>query len=181
MALQHAILAALSYGESSGYDMAKAFDVSVANYWTATPQQLYRELDKMEAAGLIEARVVEQVKRPNKRLFALTDSGHEALRDFTASTPKPTAIRDELLVQVEVMDLGDTESIKTHIQEKLSASEAKLRRYQRARDHMLAGRSEQSYLDEEDRPGQYFTLIRGIGFESETIRWCEFVLNNLAD
>ena len=51
-------MAALSYGESSGYDMAKTFDVTVANFWTATPQQLYRELDKMEAAGLIEARVV---------------------------------------------------------------------------------------------------------------------------
>ena len=42
MALQDAILTALAHDESSGYDLAKAFDVSVANYWTASPQQLYR-------------------------------------------------------------------------------------------------------------------------------------------
>ena len=45
MALRHAVLAALLEGEASGYQLAKRFDVSVANFWSATPQQLYRELD----------------------------------------------------------------------------------------------------------------------------------------
>lgn len=181
MALKNAILAALAYGESSGYDLAKAFDVTVANFWTATPQQLYRELDKMEAAGLIEARTVEQVKRPNKRLFSLTDGGRAALHDFMAGTPKPTAIRDELLVQVEAMDLGDLESITANISDKLVASEAKLKRYERTREYLLAGRTETAYLAEEDRLGPYLTLARGIAFEQESVRWCEFVLATLAD
>ena len=58
MALRDAVLAALLEGEASGYDLAKRFDRSVANFWTATPQQLYRELDAMATDGLIEARVV---------------------------------------------------------------------------------------------------------------------------
>ena len=52
MALRHAVLAALLEGEASGYQLAKRFDVSVANFWSATPQQLYRELDRLEAEGL---------------------------------------------------------------------------------------------------------------------------------
>ena len=75
MALGHAVLAALLQGEASGYDLAKSFNASVANFWVATPQQLYRELDRLEAAGLIEGRVVEQQRRPNKRLFSLTPVG----------------------------------------------------------------------------------------------------------
>ena len=47
MSLRDAVLAALLEGESSGYDLAKAFDASVANFWMATPQQLYRELDRL--------------------------------------------------------------------------------------------------------------------------------------
>jgi len=47
MALRHAVLAALLEGEASGYQLAKRFDVSVANFWSATPQQLYRELDRL--------------------------------------------------------------------------------------------------------------------------------------
>lgn len=51
MALRDAVLAALLEGEASGYDLAKRFDRSVANFWTATPQQLYRELDRLAADG----------------------------------------------------------------------------------------------------------------------------------
>ena len=42
MSLRDAVLVALLEGESSGYDLAKGFDASVANFWMATPQQLYR-------------------------------------------------------------------------------------------------------------------------------------------
>ena len=47
MALRHAVLAALLEGEASGYQLSKRFDVSVANFWSATPQQLYRELERL--------------------------------------------------------------------------------------------------------------------------------------
>lgn len=100
MSLRDAVLAALLEGESSGYDLAKGFDASVANFWPATPQQLYRELDRLAEQGLIRARVVRQERRPNKRMFSLTEAGREAIRQFTAKAPKPSVIRDELLVKV---------------------------------------------------------------------------------
>jgi len=84
MTLRNAVMAALLEGESSGYDLAKGFNATVANFWTAPPQQLYKELDRMEADGLIAARLVRQERRPNKRMFSLTDAGRQALRDFTA-------------------------------------------------------------------------------------------------
>ena len=51
MALRHAVLAVLLDEELSGYQLAKAFDVSVANFWHALPQQLYVELAKLAAAA----------------------------------------------------------------------------------------------------------------------------------
>src|SRR2546423_14736559 len=107
MALRHALLAALLEGEASGYDLAKGFDASVANFWPATPQQLYRELDRMAAGGLVRARLVRQEKRPDKRLFSVTEAGQEALREFTAAPPRPGVVRDELLIQVQAGDGGD--------------------------------------------------------------------------
>src|SRR6478672_8563530 len=112
MALRNAVLAALLEGEASGYDLAKGFDATVANFWMATPQQLYRELDKMEAAGLISAQLVQQERRPNKRVFSLTDAGRRALHEFTAQPPKPSAIRDELLVQVQAVDAGEVGAVR---------------------------------------------------------------------
>jgi DNA-binding PadR family transcriptional regulator len=179
MALRNAIMAALLEGESSGYDLAKGFGASVANFWMATPQQLYRELERMEADGLIQARVVEQERRPNKRLFSLTDAGLHALHAFTAQPPKPGAIREELMVQVQAIDAGDADAVRAAIVERRQWAEAKIARYERLRERLLDGRSEEDYLAVTDRVGPYLTLLRGLAFEQENVRWAERALEVL--
>ncbi|MEU4347742.1 PadR family transcriptional regulator [Streptomyces sp. NPDC023838] len=176
MALRNAVLAALLEGEASGYDLAKGFDASVANFWMATPQQLYRELERMESEGLVEARLVHQERRPNKRLFSLTDAGCAALRSFTAEPPRPSAIRDELLVKVQAVDAGDAEAVRGAVAERLEWARAKLARYERLRDRLLDGRTEDEYLARAERVGPYLTLMRGRAFEEENIRWAERTL-----
>ncbi|MFH8658209.1 PadR family transcriptional regulator [Streptomyces afghaniensis] len=176
MALRNAILAVLLDTEASGYDLAKYFDASVANFWTSTPQQIYRELEKMEAQGLVSARVIPQERRPNKRLFSLTEAGRAELHGFTARRPKPLAYRDELLVQVQSLEAGDAEAVRRAVRDKQEAAETKLKRYERLRDRILAGRTEADFLATADRVGPYLTLARGIAFEQENIRWCEFAL-----
>ncbi|MCV7079281.1 PadR family transcriptional regulator [Mycobacterium szulgai] len=176
MSLRDAVLAALLEGESSGYDLAKGFDASVANFWMATPQQLYRELDRLAEQGLISARVVHQERRPNKRMYTLTEAGHEAIRQFTARAPKPSVIRDELLVKVQAADAGDTQAVRDFIAGRLHWASAKLQRYERLRARMLDGRTEGAFLAEAERVGPYLTLLRGISFEEENIRWAEHAL-----
>ncbi|WP_229481558.1 PadR family transcriptional regulator [Mycolicibacterium mageritense] len=176
MALRDAVLAALLDGESSGYDLAKRFDASVANFWTATPQQLYRELDRLAADGLITARVVQQERRPNKRMFSLTDAGREAIHAFTARPPKPLTIRDELLIKVNAVDGGNAEAVRDLVAEQLEWSTTKLARYERMRARLLDGQTEEHYLLHGDRIGPYLTLLRGIAFEEENVRWSQRTL-----
>lgn len=171
MALRDAVLAALLDGEASGYDLAKGFDASVANFWMATPQQLYRELDRMAAEGLIAARLIEQDRRPNKRLYSLTDQGRQALLEYTALPPRPGAIREDLLVQVQAVDTGNIEAVRDALAERRQWAAAKLARYHRVQSHLLAGRTEEVYLAEAERIGPYLTLLRGIRFEEENIAW----------
>ncbi|MEU6829842.1 PadR family transcriptional regulator [Nocardia beijingensis] len=177
MALRNAVLAALLEGEASGYDLAKSFDASVANFWMATPQQLYKELERMAADGLIETRVVQQERRPNKRLHAITPAGRAALREFVLKPAKPTAIRDEMMVKVQGMVAEDAPAVRAAVAGKLEWSKSKLARYERLRSWLLDGRSEQAFLAEAERVGPYLTLLRGISFEQENIRWAEFALS----
>ncbi len=170
------MLAALLEAESSGYDLAKSFDASVANFWMATPQQLYRELDRLAEEGLIQARVVHQERRPNKRVYSLTDAGRDAIQEFTSRAPKPCVIRDELAVKVLAADAGNAPAVRGFVAERLQWSTAKLQRYERFRARLLDGRSEEEYLAEAERVGPYLTLLRGIAFEEENIRWAERVL-----
>lgn len=180
MALRHAVLAALLEGEASGYELSKRFDVSTANFWSATPQQLYRELERLEADGLLDARVVEQQRRPNKRVFTLTQAGRDELHEFTTQPARPTAIRDELLVKLHAVDAGDPDAVTAALAERLEQARGKLALYDRLRDRMLDGLSEDEYLSSSDRIGPYLTLMRGRSFEQENIRWGETVLATLA-
>ncbi|MER6414576.1 PadR family transcriptional regulator [Streptomyces humidus] len=177
MSLKYAVLAALLEGEASGYELSKVFDVSLANFWPATPQQLYRELERLARDGLIEARVVQQERRPNKRMFTLTEAGREDLGSFAVTPPRrPTAVRDELLVKIQAMDAGGPEAARALIEERMTWSRGKLDRYERLRDRLLDGRSEDEYLAVADRIGPYLTLMGGIAFEESVLGWCERAL-----
>ncbi|MGW1953198.1 PadR family transcriptional regulator [Streptomyces sp. NPDC001920] len=178
MSLKYAVLAALLDGEASGYELSKVFDVSFANFWPATPQQLYRELERLEGDGLVAARVVRQERRPNKRMFTLTEAGRADLGAYAAEPPRrPTAVRDELLIKLQAME--DPEATRALIEERRAWARAKLDRYERVRDRLLDGRTEERYLRESARVGPYLTLLRGISFEEENLRWCERVLTVL--
>jgi DNA-binding PadR family transcriptional regulator len=179
MALRHAVLAALLEGEASGYQLAKRFDVSVANFWSATPQQLYRELEQLEQAGLISGRVVEQLRRPNKRVFILTAAGRAELQAFTQQPARPTAMRDDLLVKLQAVDVGDEEAVRKSMSARLEQSRGKLARYDRLRDDLLEGRDEDEYLREAERIGPYLTLMAGRLYEQQNIRWTTAVLEIL--
>ncbi|MFD9737643.1 PadR family transcriptional regulator [Umezawaea sp. NPDC059074] len=180
MALRYAVLAALLEGEASGYDMAKRFDASVANFWTTTPQQLYRELERMEVEGVISARLVPQERRPTKRLFTLTEAGERELSAFTAAPAKPAALRDDLLIKVQAVDVGDPAAVVAAVREREEWSRAKLARYDRLRARLLDGRTEAEFLASDDRIGPYLTLMGGRELEEATIRWCERTLAVLA-
>lgn len=179
MSLRHAVLAALLEGEASGYELAKRFDVSVADYWSSTPQQLYRDLERLEQDGLVEARVVEQQRRPNKRVFTITEAGRAELSTFVSGPSRPAAIRDEFLVQVQAVDVGDPAAALPAVRARLARSREKLARYDRVRDRMLAGRTEEEYLRDSERIGPYLTLMAGRGYEQLNIDWATTVLEVL--
>jgi DNA-binding PadR family transcriptional regulator len=179
VALRHAVLAALLEGEASGYELSKRFHVSVANFWTATAQQVYRELDRLEEEGLLRARRVRQSRRPDKRVFSLTASGRAELRSFTAVPAKPVAMRDDLLVKVHALDAGDGPAVRAALTARLAEAQAKLARYDQLCAGLLAGRSEDEYLREADRVGPYLTLLGGRMYEQLNVRWCRAALRAL--
>jgi len=180
MALRHAVLAALLEGEASGYQLAKRFDVAVANFWSATRQQLYRELDKLEADGLVDARLVRQQRRPDKRVFTLTDAGRAELHRFTAEPAKPVAMRDDLLVKLQAVDVGDAHAVTKELLARLDRARAKLATYDRLLADMLDGRDEESFQRDSERIGPYLTLMGGRMYEQANIRWCTAALGVLS-
>ncbi|MFI2452839.1 PadR family transcriptional regulator [Streptomyces sp. NPDC019539] len=172
MALRHAVLAALLDGESSGYQLAKTFDLGVANFWHALPQQLYLELTKLEKAGLVEGRQVIQESRPPKRLFTITEDGLEELARFAETSVKPSFIRDDLLVKVQAVDSAPPAPVIEQLDERAAMAAAKTAIFERFLRRLRGDLDEDTFLATADRVGPYLTCLRGLRFEQETADWC---------
>ncbi|GAB3431706.1 PadR family transcriptional regulator [Actinophytocola sediminis] len=172
MALRHAVLAALLDGEYSGYQLAKAFDVGVANFWHALPQQLYAELTKLERAGLVAGREVVQETRPTKRLFTVTPAGVAELTRWAATPAKPSFIRDDLLVKVQGIDAVAVPGVLAQLDERVVMAEAKIRIFGDLLARMRGDLSEERFLRDGERIGPYLTCLRGLRFEREHRDWC---------
>lgn len=101
MSLPYGLLGLLTYQDSTGYDLTKIFEDSLNNFWHAQSSQIYRELDRMEQKGWVTSRSVVQDKRPNKRLYSITNNGREALREWLGdATLKVENPHEPLLVRI---------------------------------------------------------------------------------
>ncbi|MCF3103069.1 PadR family transcriptional regulator [Streptomyces roseoverticillatus] len=176
MALRHALLAALLDGELSGYQLAKAFDLGVANFWHAQPQQLYAELARLEKDGLIAGREVVQETRPNKRLFQVTGAGMAELEGFTAVAAKPSFIRDDLLVKVQAADHVDTDTLIAQLTDRAAFAQSRIDLFGKLLRTMRGDRTEEEFLRHGSRIGPYLTCQRGLAFEQGNRDWCEHTI-----
>ncbi|MGH3036848.1 MAG: PadR family transcriptional regulator [Gaiellaceae bacterium] len=75
-----AVLGLLSFGERSGYEIARDADDSIAYLWTPSRSQIYKVLPRLVGSGLARTRAVRQQRRPDKALYRLTPSGNRTLR-----------------------------------------------------------------------------------------------------
>ncbi|MEC4017803.1 PadR family transcriptional regulator [Streptomyces sp. H27-D2] len=172
MALRHAVLAALLDGEYSGYQLAKAFDVGVANFWYALPQQLYLELAGLERDGLVAGRRVVQETRPNKRLFTVTAAGLAELERFAVAASKPSFIRDDLLVKVQAIDRIGAEPVIAQLEERAAVATGRIEVFGKLLQRLRGDETEERYLRDGERIGPYLTCLRGREFEQGHHDWC---------
>ena len=175
MALEHAILVSLTEQASTGYDLARRFDKSIGQFWTATHQQVYKVLGRMEQAGWVEATVVAQDGRPDKKVYEVTTAGRAELRAWIAEPAQPEATRSDLAVKIRGASSGDLDAILAEVRrhralhaERLDAYLAN-EKYEFPNPESLAGR----HLH------QWIVLRGGIALERSLIDWYDDVLATL--
>jgi DNA-binding PadR family transcriptional regulator len=107
------ILGLLALGDRTGYDMKQTIDRSTRFFWGASYGQIYPELRRLEAAGLVVSRE-EPRGGVQRRAFELTEAGRAELDAWlTADGPDRFEIRDEGLLRLFFGDLvGDEEVLR---------------------------------------------------------------------
>ena len=169
MSLSHAILATLSNGCSSGYDISKQFAGSVGFFWYATQQQIYRELGKLEEQGYLSAEVIRQENRPDKRMLSITPVGTAYLQEWISQPGKVSPIKDDLLVKLFAGQLVEQETILAELKHHRVQHQATLDTYREIESRVFGDPAQCTEVGKL----RYLTLLNGIGLEHAWLVWCK--------
>ena len=75
-ASEYALLGALMTGPRHGYEILTFLRDGLDATWRIPTSQLYAQLKRLEGHGYVNSSVEAQESRPSKRVFEITDEGH---------------------------------------------------------------------------------------------------------
>ena len=171
MSLKHAIMVLLETEAGSGYDLLKRFKQRLGFFWQASHQQIYQQLKVMHQDGLINCQQEVQKGKPDRKIYTMTELGHEALLAWLNEACKPQKVNDSLLVKLYGGHLLDKTVLLDEIRQ---------HRGQHQKALMIMQEMERQYqqlesLERNKLAMPYLTLRRGILGEQAWQVWAQEV------
>jgi PadR family transcriptional regulator AphA len=162
------ILGLLSPRPLSGYDIKTIVDRSTRFFWAASYGQIYPELKRLEAEGLVEGEDQPNGGR-SRRVYSLTPAGREALHDWLLGSTVTVELRDESLLRLFFADALPHEEALLLLEGRKRGHEQYLEVLREIQ--ALPGGPDPTYVD--------LVLRWGIDFNEWGARWCEGQLERL--
>ena len=179
MSLDYAILGFLNYEPMTGYDLKKFFDDSVRHFWHADQSQIYRSLNKLEEKSWAEMTVVEQVDRPDRKVYSITDEGKRKLKEWLVSIPKMNAPHSAPLIQVFFSGMFEDQQILELFERNKQMMEGMLHSYDPVPGVI------QTYKEEvhSEREAYFWALTHDLGMRvaKAQLEWAQDVIKAIQD
>jgi PadR family transcriptional regulator AphA len=177
--ITYGVLGLLAFwGPMSGYDIKRLFDHVLAPMWGAAHSQIYHELRRMNELGWVDMEREEQEARPDRKVYAITDSGQEALAAWQVEQPDEPQMRDELLLKVLFGTFADPQALAANLRRAITSHEMRLLEYRNMqflpvrRGPYHAGSRPNPYAAE-SQEDPFFPLITqfAVEFEIMYLKW----------
>ena len=162
--LGHALLGLLAAHDLTGYELTQTFDVSLAHVWSASHSQIYPELAKLQAAGLI--RHTESGPRGSKR-YAATDEGRAEVRRWLNRPPQPAAVRSERLLRVFFLWMLPPDEARAYLRAEAARHRTQLAEFEAIAKHIPPNAGEAVRWSR-------ISLEAGIRYERAMAEWAEW-------
>jgi PadR family transcriptional regulator, regulatory protein AphA len=95
----YAILGQLAWGDATTYELVKAMGRNLRFMWPRAESRIYEEAKRLVDAGLAEARPGRTGRR-RRTVYAITDEGRRALRDWLAGPAEGVALEHGPLLRI---------------------------------------------------------------------------------
>lgn len=170
--LQFIILGLLNQQPLTGYDLTKAFDTEIGEFWQAQHSQIYPQLKRLEEQGYVTHEITVSGAKLEKKLYHVTATGAELLRQWiTVGTPDLTATKDEFILKLYFIHTNRDPRLPMMIQEQLRLHTDKL---VHLRQRMTVVFPDKALI--EAHYGHYLILQHAIGRENYYVTWLKQTL-----
>ncbi|GAC1324761.1 MAG: helix-turn-helix transcriptional regulator [Chloroflexota bacterium] len=142
MSLRHALLGVLKDKPLTGYDLVRHFQGTVGFLWSAPQSQIYPELRRMEALGLVTARVAPRGQRAQKRIYSVTDDGMTELRRWATDFIPLPAQHDPIHLKAAFFDLAPLDSVREQLRAHIAQYQWRLEQWQARAEAISERRAE---------------------------------------
>jgi PadR family transcriptional regulator, regulatory protein AphA len=97
---RYVLLGLLANRARSGYDLKRAVEQSIGHFWHESYGQIYPHLKRLEEEGLAQVERIIEEGRPQRKLYRITEEGHEELRLWLEESVQESKPRNELLLKL---------------------------------------------------------------------------------
>lgn len=173
--LRYALLGLLAREELTGYQLSRRLRNPVGYFWSASHSQVYPELARLEAGGLVAHEVVAGPGPRDTKRYRLTARGRDVLGAWVV-TPAPYDEQDEFMLRIYSLWTGDPAAAVAMLRERRQHHEERLAEYERILAE-IGPLPDPAVVDETFCT--VATLRRGVSFERHARDWCQDLLDSL--
>ncbi|GAB3593822.1 PadR family transcriptional regulator [Angustibacter peucedani] len=172
--LGHALLGLLADGPRTGYQLARRMERPIGYFWTAQHSQIYPQLARLEADGLVRHRVVDGPGPRDTKQYRITAAGRAALRAWVDTPVPPQPGRSELMLRVRSLWMVEPARARAFVEQVRAEHAATLETYRAEgatfdQDEVALGIGSPTF-------GAWATLRQGLGHEEQVLAWCDWLL-----
>lgn len=167
--LRYAILGLLNRRDMSGYDLAKEFETTLAEFWGAKHSQIYPELKALADDGLISYQIEISGTVLEKKVYSITESGRTALREWAEGPLRiRSAPKDDFRLQLYFSDCIPP-------RRRIALLEPQLEQHRALLDHLRENMAKfrQTPPKGEEEFSDYLVLLGGVMREEGCCAWLE--------
>jgi DNA-binding PadR family transcriptional regulator len=156
----------------SGYDIKQAIEGIVSHFWSESYGQIYPELRRMAAEGLVAAHEAHTGER-RKVTYTITAKGRKHLAAWLEKAPEPGPKRDELTLKIFFGNQTDPKTLIGHLKKQRDHAQSLMDQNR----HWLV---EAGKTREPCSPYPLITLRGGLAIGEAFVKWADETIAELS-
>ncbi|EHI97494.1 transcriptional regulator, PadR-like family [Clostridium sp. DL-VIII] len=168
--LKYAILGLVNRNPLTGYDITKAFNEGLVEFWYAKHSQIYPELKKLTDEELISYETVIQGEKLEKKLYTITEKGKKSLQKWLVKDePLEPTPKDIFRLKAYFCDEMDNATLLKQFESTLNKHSERLEYLESSMEELLKNKD----VSKVSSPnfGDYIILNGAIMREKSYIDW----------